>query len=598
VFGPGDIDGEGAKRLLGTPNIPTVSVLVRETAQNSWDARTGHAHVIFRLHLRRATTHERVILRQQIFTGRCDGLGLAASLAKEDLWLLEVTDRGTKGLGGPVRNDLEPPVGVSTNFVDLIFNVGAPRDVHLGGGTYGFGKTIAYRASRSGAVLFWTRTHDERGELEERLIGSAIGSSFNANGLRHTGRHWWGRRVDGRVEPVVGADAGSLGASLFRTGFAGSQTGTSLLIIDPDLGGDSPEDDATRLAEACMWHLWPKMVHGQGERVPMELEVWFDGEEVVIPDPSEHAVLVGFVDALSAVRSEQQGVAFTPNFNTTVQEIWCERPRKLLGHLGLTRYPIGRPSESLDELVPVREPSASVAFMRHDAELVVKYEPFQALDHPTFQWSGVFKPVADVDDSFALSEPPAHDDWIPASMSDKAQKRDVNVALRRIKEQVSEFVRPHSVREAPARRTAPVAVVADALAGLVGGLPGNAAGQRPSRGRTGSKASGARPTVRVAETLLGDLADGRRRGYARVTCSGKSVDNVRVRGSAAVGIEGGSDADAQLVHVLGWTDDPVHGLEVEGPLRSMRVGQESWLVLEFDPGVAVDVTVRLAEDEE
>jgi hypothetical protein len=598
VFGPGDIDGEGAKRLLGTPNIPTVSVLVRETAQNSWDARIGHAHVVFRLHLRRATAAERDILRQQVFTGRCDGLGLADSLAKEELWLLEVTDRGTKGLGGPVRNDLEPPAGVSTNFIDLIFNVGAPRDVHLGGGTYGFGKTIAYRASRPGAVLFWTRTHDERGELEERLIGSAIGSSFSADGLRHTGRHWWGRRLADRVEPAVGADAQALGAALFTTGFADLQTGTSLLIVDPDLGGESPKDDAIRLAEACMWHLWPKMVSGQGERTPMELEVWFDGEEITIPDPSEHAVLCGFVDALSAVRSEQQGVAFTPTFNTTIHEIWCERPRKLLGHLALTRYPIGRASDGVDELAPVREPSASVAFMRHDAELVVKYEPFQPLDHPTFQWSGVFKPVADVDDSFALSEPPAHDDWIPASMSDRAQKRDVNVALRRIREQVSEFLRPHSHREEPARRTTPVAAVADALAGLVGGLPGNAASQRPSRGRTGNKASAGRPAVRVVESLLGDLTDGRRRGYARVACTGKGVDAVRVRGSAAVGIEGGSDADAQLVEVLGWTDDPIHGLEVHGPVRSLGVGQESWLVLEFDPGVAVDVSVRLAEDDE
>ncbi|MBL0749255.1 hypothetical protein [Nocardioides baculatus] len=596
VFGPGDIDGEGAKRLLGTPNIPTVSVLVRETAQNSWDARVGHAHVVFRLHLRQATAEERSILRHKVFTGACDGLELTESLAKEDLWLLEITDRGTKGLGGPIRNDLEPPAGASTNFIDLIFNVGAPRDVHLGGGTYGFGKTIAYRASRPGSVVFWTRTHDVQGQLEDRLIGSAIGSSFSSVGLRHTGRHWWGRRVDERIEPVVGAEARTLGSAIFRTGFTESQTGTSLLLIDPDLGGDSPREDVTRLAEACVWHLWPKMVRGQGERVPMELEVWLNGSPVQIPDLPKHPILAGHVDSLSAVRSAQQGVAFTPVYNTTTHEIWCEKPRKLLGHLALTRYPISEPLTGVADLAPVREPSASIALMRHDAELVVKYETFQPLDHPTFQWSGVFKPVADVDDSFALAEPPAHDDWIPASMSDRAQKRDVNVALRRIREQVTEFLRPLASNEDTLSKSTPVAAVADALAGLIGGLEGNAASRRPSKGGERKPASG-RPTARVLESLLGDMAEGRRRGYARVACTGKGADPVRLRASIAVGVEGGSDADELLTNIVGWTNDPMHGLEVRGPERSLKPGQESWLVFEFDPALAVDVNVRLAEDE-
>lgn len=596
VFGPGDIDGEGAKRLLGTPNIPTVSVLVRETAQNSWDARIGHAHVAFRLHLRQATAGERSILRHKVFTGTCDGLHLTETLTKKDLWLLEVTDRGTKGLGGPIRNDLEPPAGASTNFIDLIFNVGAPRDVHLGGGTYGFGKTIAYRASRPGSVVFWTRTHDAQGQLEDRLIGSAIGASFSSGGLRHTGRHWWGRRVEERVEPVLGAEARALGSAIFRTGFNETQTGTSLLIIDPDLGGDSPEEDATRLAEACVWHLWPKMVRGQGERVPMELEVWFNGSAVAIPDVPQHPILTGHVDSLSAVRSAQQGVAFTPTYNTTSHEIWCEKPRKLLGHLALTRFPVKEPLTGVGDLSPVGQPSASVALMRHDAELVVKYETFQPLDHPTIQWSGVFKPVAAVDDSFALSEPPAHDDWIPASMSDKAQRRDVNVALRRIKEQVAEFLRPLAPKDDTSSRSTPVAAVADALAGLIGGLEGNAASRRPSRSGERKPTSG-RPAARVVESLLGDIANGRRLGYARVACTGKGADLVRLRASVAVGVEGGSDADELLTDVVGWTNDPLHGLEVTGPERSLRPGQESWLVFEFDPALAVDVNVRVLEDE-
>lgn len=43
-FRDGDIAGEGAKKLLGT-SLAVPSLLLRETAQNSWDARVGHGVV-------------------------------------------------------------------------------------------------------------------------------------------------------------------------------------------------------------------------------------------------------------------------------------------------------------------------------------------------------------------------------------------------------------------------------------------------------------------------------------------------------------------------------------------------------------------------
>ena len=51
-FSPGDIDGVGAKRLLGTPNINPAWVLVREMGQNSWDARGTSPSIDFILNLR------------------------------------------------------------------------------------------------------------------------------------------------------------------------------------------------------------------------------------------------------------------------------------------------------------------------------------------------------------------------------------------------------------------------------------------------------------------------------------------------------------------------------------------------------------------
>jgi hypothetical protein len=465
-FGPGDIDGEGALRLLGTPNIDLASVLVRETAQNSWDARGVSPKVDFIVNLRRLDGSMVEVLRNRIFTGSPPNIGLTDVLQRDEVWVLEISDRGTVGLNGPIRNDLAVDPGMDTNFMDLVFNIGTPRDVHLGGGTYGFGKTIAYLASNVGAVLLWTRCMGAQG-LEHRLIGSAIGDSFSKDGLRFTGRHWWGNVIseESRVEPVTGKIAEELAAKAFAARFGGSATGTSILILDPHLGGESPEDDIKLLSDAVVWHLWPKLLEDQDGRSSMAISVQLNGRPVTLPSIERHPVLGGHAQCLLAVRATQANTSMPKlRYPMEIQEIWCERPRTLLGHIALTRYPIPR---------GVDAPSHSVTLMRHQAELVVKSLERRQLEVAGFQWAGVFKPAAAVDDSFALAEPPAHDDWIPSSMKDAARKREVNVALKRIKEAADQFLAPRRSSGTDSRPAVSAAIVGDMLADLVAGLPGS-----------------------------------------------------------------------------------------------------------------------------
>ena len=115
-FGPGDIDGVGAKRLLGTPNIDPPWVLVREMAQNSWDARGTSPSIDFILNLRLLHGPLVEILRRRVFTGDPPKTGLAELLRHDEIWALEVSDRGTVGLGGPIRNDLAVDPGIDTEL--------------------------------------------------------------------------------------------------------------------------------------------------------------------------------------------------------------------------------------------------------------------------------------------------------------------------------------------------------------------------------------------------------------------------------------------------------------------------------------------------
>lgn len=653
-FGPGDIDGVGAKRLLGTPNIDHSSVLVREMAQNSWDARGVSLTIDFTMNLRLLDEPLIETLRQRVFTENAPGTGLAALLARDQIWALEVTDRNTVGLGGPIRNDLAIEPGIDRNFIDLVFNIGAPRDVHLGGGTYGFGKTITYVVSSVGTLLIWSRCEGSHG-IEDRLIGSAIGEAFNEGGNRYTGRHWWGNVIstENRVEPMVGASARKIGETIFSAHFGEGVTGTSILILDPQLGGDSPEESVKLLNEAVAWNLWPKLIPDQSNQSQMNISIQLNGKPVTQPDIRRHPVLNGYTQALLAVRAADSKAAAEngqQGFPVKLQEIWCSKPQILLGHLALTRYPAPPDLE---------HPAHSVALMRQ-AELVVKYMERRELDVEGFQWAGVFKPVMDVDDSFAMAEPPAHDDWVPQAVEDKKRRREVNVALKRIREAVDQYLMPKDQNVSSGQDLPGTAVfVADMLGDLVAGQQGSGAtrvtvkgdgglgvtitptsedeisfavnpqghdvdfpptqtpeparasgpdlGFPPSQGPThgpsdnptpmpgtgtlpGRKRRG-RPKIEVtAFTRTSASIPGWSRTVVEIQNSATSPTAAMVDLSIRVGVEGGSMDDSEVVRIIGWKNTA----EAYDPSpQALEPGVSREFVYESRSDLAIDLETKL-----
>ena len=89
--------------------------------------------------------------------------------------------------------------------MDLVFNVGAPRDTHHGGGTYGFGKVITYLTSQCRTVIIHSVSTDERDNPVERIIACAMTPTYLADGVRYIGRHWWGVVSDDIVAPLPGS---------------------------------------------------------------------------------------------------------------------------------------------------------------------------------------------------------------------------------------------------------------------------------------------------------------------------------------------------------------------------------------------------------
>lgn len=609
-FGPGDIDGDGALKLLGQPNLHPVSVLVRETAQNSWDARVEDS-VRYWIHGRTLRGRTLENLRNRVFRNPGKGLALGDILEQKSVSVLEISDRGTSGLGGPLRND-KAHKSSTTDYIDFVLNIGAKRDKRLGGGTYGFGKTISYIASGAHTILIWSRSREKDG-IQSRLIGSAFGDRFELRRKRYTGRQWWGRKVDrgAMVEPMMGKEADELARSVFASSFADGETGTSLMIIAPSL----LELDLAGLIDACgeaiLWHLWPKLVASPDRDgpAPMQIDLKLEGKDVAIPDPAKHRVLRGYVQALQAVRTIQSGGALKASPLLSVHDIDLGRPKKKLGHLAICTSPASPASSALsnedrDRVAPIESPTHSVALMRSSAELVVTY-----LDHPRIaidgvDVAGVFRCTPEVDDHFAASEPPAHDSWEPRGMLDKNAKKHVNVGLRRIRDTWKEVVAGGA-----SSRPAPTGGSEGFLAAELSDMVPSVDGGRASRSRTGGTGGGAggsgrtgsQPGLRITRTSSVPVSEDATVAVVAFELE-NWTDGFVVECKAGIGYDGGTDQDESLVKVEGYTQGRPGALPRPDEQYSgsrLEVGdaaQASWsVIVSHAAGLAVDIDLRVAQ---
>lgn len=542
----GTIGASGFIKLLGRPKMDPLTVLVRETAQNSWDARDDSGLPV-RLDIsgKVLSTTEVAALALRVFPGHetVVGTGLGDVLASAEVGALYLTDKQTKGLGGPLLASLVDDSDVY-DWVDFVLNVGIANSQSQSGGTYGFGKTIAYVVSKASSVVVFSRTTYE-GVAVSRLMACAIGEKFSANGKWHTGRHWWGVRREGACVPVEGAEAEALARAIGMPPFHDGEFGTSILVIDPNFGGRSASQAMNFIAETVLWHLWPKLVGRPG--VPrMDIRVRWNDTEVPIPRPEDRPPLDSFVSAYTAL-TDSKSQSLLPGFERKF--IGRMRPKRVLvGELG-TLPAVFRGRASVDDghdpadqespnpaaaIVTAR--SHHVALLR-SPDLVVQYMEGPPSPESGMEWAGVFR-VDDAHDTlFSQSEPPTHDAWQP-ELLDKQNRSTVAKALKDIRSAVTDrwgerrLVMPADVSTA--------AVVAERLSHLVGGSSGGGAAS-VARERT---ATARVPRARVEVMTTGPVMIGTGLGaqtVVRVTPKSGTQETL-VTVSVGVAIDGSSEA--------------------------------------------------------
>ncbi|MBN9758407.1 hypothetical protein Ae406Ps2_5578c [Pseudonocardia sp. Ae406_Ps2] len=559
----GAIASEGIRNQLGRPPVDPLTVFVRETAQNSWDARLGDRPTSFRLELTTvAPTHrpnwERLLTPP---ANREPNLGIGRLVRTPNVRLLSVVDRGTKGLGGPTRAD--EVAADRRDWVSFVLNVGEKRDTHQGGGTYGYGKAVLYRMSKVGTILVYTRTDVPGVGLESRLIGIAMRESFDGRETPtddtrpFTGRHWWGDVQEGHVEPLRGAEADTVARSLGLFHFADNETGTTLVVLDPNLDDfEDVGDGARHLANTLAWQLWPIMLPERGDN-RLVAEVRASGTTFPVPDPAETYPLDMFVEAYRAQRDGKGEV------------LECKSPKRKLGTFAVKE----------DFVLPMAADSAGLAAayagvpgdphhicLMRSPELVVRYLEQTETGSVNRAYAGVFRAADDLDDVFAASEPPTHDDWVSQQLAGQ-DKTFVNVTFRRIKEQLARF---KGSAAAPVRTETGVAL--GAASNFLGGIVA-AAFARPDAhspgggdGRGAGSGGGGRPSPtprdRVRVTELTEPAVDEREGKVvlaqRFSVTGPGPVLLQVRLSVGLGERGREDdapVGAARPEVLFWSTE-------------------------------------------
>ena len=586
----GNISGRGIQKILGTPNLDRLRIVIRETVQNTWDARLeDNGATRYQARIRKLTPNQRNFLLHSLLADMPPSGSARSDLKllreKEAIHVLEISDFGTTGLGGPVRANVAESRGETRNFVDFFRNIGSPRDTHHGGGTYGYGKSSIYMMSSCRTVFAYTRTRTA-GKPVSRFLGAAISNPFTHGRTRYTGRYWWGeKRNDHVVDPIEGKAADRLSNSIGMPDRSADEFGTTLLIIDPNFEHRTREQAAEAIRQSLLWYFWPKMIPQKSRRPAMDFEVGLDDTSLDIPALKDCPPLAAFVEAYAQTKRENAG------FN-----IECQKPVQMLGRLGLAKVPL-RPRRSFDTgddtpLLPER--SCHIALMR-PAELVVKYLEGPPLPSESIEYGGVFICDEEVEEAFAAAEPPAHDDWIPDNLTGW-EKTFVRVALRRVRDKVTEQIAPKQEVIANGQST-PLGAFGDALGGLLLGQTGqglsvNAFSNRKTgrKGHGGIQIGRAKPfgfsTVKNIQCAL-----------FKIEISGSQSNSLSLSGKAQVVVEGGAatsePAGVSPPEVVAWLDTKGNMLAKGSLIRLDSVTPMSLFAAVSIPrncAVAVDVT--------
>ncbi|MGY4105527.1 hypothetical protein ACWOA0_07920 [Ignavigranum ruoffiae] len=263
--------GKALLRSLSNETLPLIDLVVRESFQNSLDAKLPNQNEI-RVDVNIQDVDTRSI--SPIFGGVENRLN---SLFPTSSTVISIRDVNTTGLTGTYktsnRNELE-----KSNIYKLIYGINMNQEQSDAGGSWGLGKTSFFRIG-AGIVIYYTRIKIGLDTFEERLAACLIENSDSKNAILpqyNRGVAWWGQKessnIHDRTYPITNPEAiKSILEALKVQPYVKHETGTTIIIPFVQEKHLVFEDNEARKTEEEVYY-WEK---DMAESFELAIKRWY-----------------------------------------------------------------------------------------------------------------------------------------------------------------------------------------------------------------------------------------------------------------------------------------------------------------------------------
>ncbi len=224
--------GSSLLKLIQNNDMPVLDLLVRESIQNSLDARKKDSRYVDVKFL--VDNFKAYDLNEKL-----EGITnkLNHKYGDKTYKYIAIQDRNTVGLTGKLHYS-EVKDNNYGNLLKLIYEISKPQDAAGAGGSWGLGKTVYFRVG-VGLVFYYSRIIDENGQYASRLAASLVEDEHDPkallpayNGLSKRGIAWWGQQIgENKTKPLTDEEEIEDVLQVFHiTPYEGEVTGTTIII--------------------------------------------------------------------------------------------------------------------------------------------------------------------------------------------------------------------------------------------------------------------------------------------------------------------------------------------------------------------------------
>ncbi len=224
--------GSSLQRLIQNNNMPVLDLLVRESIQNSLDARKRDSKYVEVNFL--TGSFKSKILAEEL---ECLTDPLTKRFGNGTQRFLAIRDSHTEGLTG-VMDYRQVKDNIYGNLLKLVYEICKPQEAEGAGGSWGIGKTVYFRIG-IGLVIYYSRIKKEDGSFESRLAASYVENETSPDAMipvyknmSKRGIAWWGESIEENVtQPVTNEEYIASFLNIFGIEqYKGDETGTTIVI--------------------------------------------------------------------------------------------------------------------------------------------------------------------------------------------------------------------------------------------------------------------------------------------------------------------------------------------------------------------------------